>query len=295
MHRCQLPVGDHQIRPQPPCLQSGLAQLAFAPDRGGRRLRPALLLDHAHRFAAGAAHQSLQLRDLPPRLGRIGAAQAEQQHPLHPGRSALRVRIRQGLGEVAGPGAQIRQVAFGFGLPWRLAISRAQQQGWPAPAWRRVVAVAQPGAGTEVERHQCLARAGLQLGMAAAAVAGDQAQLAGLVPFPAAEPLPEPSGAVEIPHPEQPAQAARIQNQAERQLQLPRLLTQPLQGEQIGKALGWMAPVAEPLQLPPLRGTQPRRAAAQHPLPHGRRTSTQGSPAARAPASSSGLSPTCQA
>ena len=36
-------------------------------------------------------------------------------------------------------------------------------------------------------------------------------------------------------------------------------------------------------------------AAAEHPLPHGRRTSTQGTPAARAPVSSSGLSPMCQA
>jgi hypothetical protein len=56
-----------------------------------------------------------------------------------------------------------------------------------------------------------------------------------------------------------------------------------------------MAAVADPFQSPPFGRPQPRRAPGQDPLPQGRRTIRQRRPAARAPDSSSGLSPTCQA
>jgi hypothetical protein len=56
-----------------------------------------------------------------------------------------------------------------------------------------------------------------------------------------------------------------------------------------------MATVTDPIEPAPLGGSQPRGAPGQDSLPQGRRTIRQRRPAARAPASSSGLSPTCQA
>ena len=100
---------------------------------------------------------------------------------------------------------------------------------------------------------------------------------------------------LQIPDPEQPAEASPVHHQGERLLQILTLRSKALEGEKIGNGIAGVTAVAQFLQPVPLRWPQPRRAASQHALPQDRRTSRQRRPAARAPSASSGLSPTCQA
>jgi hypothetical protein len=114
--------------------------------------------------------------------------------------------------------------------------------------------------------------------------------LAGLAPQPDSS-----SGGVSGPGIEpKHSQTPPVHHQAEGQGQGLAFRRQSLQGQQVGDGIGGVAPLAEPLQPAALRRPQAGDAAIEHRLPQGRRSSRQGRPAARAPAPSSGRSPTCQ-
>jgi hypothetical protein len=57
------------------------------------------------------------------------------------------------------------------------------------------------------------------------------------------------------PHPQQPAKAAPINHQGERQAQFPAFAGQPLQAEQFRDAIPGVAPMAQPLEAAALGGT----------------------------------------
>ena len=124
---------------------------------------------HWHR--SGAAHQALQLGDLPAGCLRVARAEHQQQHLLQApgfGHGLHRRALRRD------PLAELGQIVVGLLLPGVGWIATGEVGGGgPVAAGLGMLSEAQPQLGIEIEPHHRFTAMGLQL--LGAAHAGDQA------------------------------------------------------------------------------------------------------------------------
>ena len=165
---------------------------------------------------------------------------------------------------------QFAQVCLEVIVPGLLASPGGGEQGRrPAAAGCRLAAKPQPKLRCQIEADDPFLGARSQLRLAARAGAGQEAKVAALAAAGTGQLFDQPAGALQVPDPEQAAQAAAVHHQGERLGEPFCFRRQPLQGEAVGHRIGGMAAMADLVESSSLSGAQSRRPTCQHGLFHG--------------------------